>query len=160
MTHNLKKFFKGFVYAFSGFIGCIRTERNMRFHIGAAIYVICFMYGFYDLRASQKAAVFICIALVISAELFNTAIENACDMACGGKKDSRAKTAKDCAAAAVLIVSVAAFITGILIFWDTSAFSRIYDYYSSHVISLIFLIMSLVAWVIWILSTKGKKKNE
>lgn len=159
MTHNLKKFFKGFVYAFSGFIGCIRTERNMRFHIGAAVYVISFMYGFYDLSLSQKAAVFICIALIIAAELFNTAIENVCDIACNGKKDSRAKAAKDCAAAAVLIVSVAAAIIGIMIFWDTSVFFKIYDYYSSHIAAAIMLIVSLMAWVLWILSTKDKNKK-
>lgn len=56
----------------------------MRFHIGVAVLVILLM-RFYGLSAAETAAVYICIGLVISLELVNTAVEAAVDMACKDK---------------------------------------------------------------------------
>ena len=130
----------------------------MRFHIGAAVYVITFMYAFYDLNVSQKAAIYICIGLVIGMELLNTAIESTCDLACNNQKDSRAKTAKDCAAAAVLIVSAAAVAVGIVVFWDTAVFGKIFRFFKENIMVFAAFIVSLMLWAAWILSTKGKDK--
>ena len=113
---GIGRFFKGFVYAFEGVVSCIKTERNMRFHIGVAVLVILLM-RFYGLSAAETAAVYICIGLVISLELVNTAVEAAVDMACKDK-NPLAKKAKDCAAGAVLIAAVASVAVGIRIFWD------------------------------------------
>ena len=55
---GIGRFFKGFVYAFEGVVSCIKTERNMRFHIGAAVLVILLM-RFYGLSAAETAAVYI-----------------------------------------------------------------------------------------------------
>ena len=98
---GIGRFFKGFVYAFEGVVSCIKTERNMRFHIGVAVLVILLM-RFYGLSAAETAAVYICIGLVISLELVNTAVEAAVDMACKDK-NPLAKKATDWAAGAVLI---------------------------------------------------------
>ena len=81
---GIGRFFKGFVYAFECVVSCIKTERTMRFHIGVAVLVILLM-RFYGLSAAETAAVYICIGLVISLELVNTAVEAAVDMACKDK---------------------------------------------------------------------------
>ena len=52
---------------------------------------------------------------VLSAELFNTAIETIVDMISPEKND-KAKLAKDISAAAVLAVSIGAAVIGIIIF--------------------------------------------
>ena len=60
----------------------------------------------------------ICItlfAIVISAELFNTAIETVVDMITK-EKNEKAKLAKDISAGAVVVVAIAAAIIGLIIF--------------------------------------------
>lgn len=60
----------------------------------------------------------ICIILfgiVISAEMFNTAIEQTVDIAMP-EKNEKAKIAKDVSAGAVLIVAIASAIIGLIIF--------------------------------------------
>ena len=107
---GIGRFFKGFVYAFEGVVSCIKTERNMRFHIGAAVLVILLM-RFYGLSAAETAAVYICIGIVISLELVKTAVEDAVDMACKEKNPLDNK-AKDCEAGAVHIEAVGSVAVG------------------------------------------------
>ena len=57
----------------------------------------------------------ILFALVISAELFNTAIETTVDLAMPEKND-KAKLAKDVSAAAVLVIELSSAIIGLIIF--------------------------------------------
>ena len=57
----------------------------------------------------------IAIVMVISAELFNTAIETVVDMV-SPQKNSQAKLVKDIAAAAVLVLAIGAAVIGIIIF--------------------------------------------
>ena len=61
---------------------------------------------------------FTCIilfGLVISGELFNTAIETVVDMV-SPNINEKAKLAKDISAAGVLVLAISAFIIGLLIF--------------------------------------------
>lgn len=157
---NIKAFFKGFGYAFSGVVNCIRTERNMRFHVGFGAFVLLFMHCFYELEKAEKCLVYLCIALVPALELINTAIENTCDIACNNQKNSRAKTAKDCAAAAVLVVSVFSAVIGISVFWDTAVFDRIFRYFNDKPAMLVLLIVAVVIWLVWVFSAKGKNKES
>ena len=57
----------------------------------------------------------IAIVIVISAELFNTAIETVVDMV-SPQKNPQAKLVKDIAAAAVLVLAIGAAVIGIIIF--------------------------------------------
>ena len=110
----MKKFFKGFVYAFNGIAYAFRTQVNMRFHVFAGLLVVG--TGFYfHITSSEWAIIAIAIGLVISAELFNTAIESLTDLATQ-EIHPLAKTAKDCAAAAVLVCAILAVILGGIIF--------------------------------------------
>lgn len=158
---GIGRFFKGFVYAFEGIVSCIKTERNMRFHIGVAVLVILLM-RFYGLSAAETAAVYICIGLVISLELVNTAVEAAVDMACKDK-NPLAKKAKDCAAGAVLIAAVASVVVGIRIFWDYYAFMAIASYFARNIWLGIALAAGVILWLVWVFKTpadKDKKDKE
>ncbi len=109
-----KKIINSFRYAFEGFLSSFRTERNMKIHVIAMIVVI--ILGFLlKLNKIEWCLCIIAIALVISAELFNTAIETVVDMI-SPEQNPKAKLAKDIAAAAVLAMAIGAAILGVIIF--------------------------------------------
>lgn len=113
----MKAFMKGFVYALRG-IGIAVGGRNMRFHIVAAIVVVVAGVH-YGITTTQWLLVALCIGAVISAEIFNTSVEAACnligDVANLGI-DSRIRDIKDLAAGAVLVISIVSAIVGAVIF--------------------------------------------
>ncbi len=110
----MKKFINSFKYAIQGIISSIKVERNIKIHFIIALLVIL---GGIILQISNIEWL-ICIALifvVISAELFNTAIEITLDVVMP-EKNSKVKKAKDISAGAVLMVSIGAAVIGIMIF--------------------------------------------
>jgi diacylglycerol kinase (ATP) len=109
-----KRIAKSFEYAFDGFRTAFKEEPNMRIHTLAAVVVIA--AGIYvNLGAIEWAIIAICIAGVFTAELFNTAIENLCDVVSPGQNE-QIKIVKDISAAAVFCTSIGALIVAILIF--------------------------------------------
>lgn len=116
MNLNLKdkKIFNSFKYAFEGILSSLKTEKNMKFHMLAMIFVI--ILGIYfKINKVEWCICIICIVLVISTELVNTAIETVVDMICPEKND-KAKLAKDVAAGAVLVLALGAIVIGLIIF--------------------------------------------
>ena len=112
--NGFKKFLNGFKYAFNGIIETIKEERNIKIHIFMMFFVI--LFGF--LLKISLIEWFICIifiSLVISAELFNTAIENIVNNLVKDRNEF-ARRAKDTSAGAVLILAIGAAISGIIIF--------------------------------------------
>lgn len=109
-----KRLINSFKYAMEGIISSFRTERNMKIHVLAMIIVIILSFV---LKLDKMEWCFIIIAIisVISAELFNTAIETVVDMV-SPERNSKAKLAKDIAAGAVLVVAMGAAIMGVMIF--------------------------------------------
>lgn len=109
-----KRLINSFKYAIEGIISSFRTERNMKIHVLAMIIVIILSFV---LKLDKMEWCFIIIAIisVISAELFNTAIETVVDMV-SPERNSKAKLAKDIAAGAVLVVAMGAAIMGVMIF--------------------------------------------
>lgn len=105
-----------FYYAFEGFFTAIRYEKNLRFHLVIANLIAVFAY-FYGISRMEWALLILCIGAVISAELFNTALERAVDTATSDILP-KAKLAKDAAAAAVLIFAIAAVLVGVCLFGD------------------------------------------
>ncbi|WP_083436660.1 diacylglycerol kinase family protein [Paenibacillus sp. P22] len=67
------------------------------------------------LKRTEWALLLLVSALVLAAELINTAIERAVDLACGGELHPLAKLAKDTASGAVLVCAAAAAAVGIII---------------------------------------------
>ena len=111
---NIRRLFKSFGWAWAGLREVLKTQQNFRFHIGAAALVI--LLGFYvDLAATSWAIIILCLGFVISAELFNTALEKLSDEVADGQQKRLIKHTKDIAAAAVLVSSVASLIVGIVL---------------------------------------------
>ena len=112
--HECKKLINSFKYALQGFASSFRTERNMKIHVVATILVI--ILGIYlKLNLIELSIITIAIVIVISAELFNTAIETIVDMV-SPQKNEKAKLAKDISAGAVLILAIGSAIVGFIIF--------------------------------------------
>ena len=107
---------QSFNYAFEGVIWVLRTQRNMRIHFAIAtiVLVLAFAYGVTKL---ELIALMLAIAFVLIAEMINTAIEAATDIA-ATSFDPLAKLAKDIAAGAVLIASINAIVIGYLVLAD------------------------------------------
>jgi diacylglycerol kinase (ATP) len=103
-------------YAFEGVIWTLRTQRNMRIHFAIATVVLVLAFAF-GVTKIELIALLLAIAFVLIAEMVNTAIEAATDIATTSF-DPLAKLAKDIAAGAVLIASVTAIVIGYLVLAD------------------------------------------
>jgi diacylglycerol kinase len=110
----MHRLIRSFGFAFSGIGHGLRTQANLRIQILAAAGVI--VAGLLlQISAIEWAVLAVTIMIVMSAELFNTAIEAAVDRA-GDEPHPLSKIAKDTAAGAVLIGALGSVIVGLLIF--------------------------------------------
>lgn len=111
---NIRKFLRSFRFAFEGIIESTK-EQNMRFHlISACIVVIAAMLT--HISVMEWVAIVLAMALVIGAELINSALERVVDLATD-ELHPLAKAAKDMAAGAVLVFALSSVIIGVLIFF-------------------------------------------
>ncbi len=100
--------------AFEGIIHVLRTQRNMRIHFAVAFFVLIAAL-IVNVTKLELIALLISITFVLIAEMLNTGIEAAIDIATTSF-DPMAKLAKDIAAGAVLIATLNAVIVGYLVF--------------------------------------------
>ena len=107
---------ESFNYAVSGIIYTLKTERNMRVHFIIAIIVIILSL-FFDFTKLELLMLFISIALVLIAEMINTAIERAVDLITE-EFHPLARLSKDIAAGGVLIAALNSLVVGYLLFFD------------------------------------------
>jgi diacylglycerol kinase (ATP) len=105
---------ESFNYAVEGIIHVLRTHRNMRLHFAAALVVLVLALVL-GVSRIELIVLLISIAFVLIAEMINSAIEAAIDVATSSF-DPLAKLAKDIAAGAVLIASINAVAVGYLVF--------------------------------------------
>jgi diacylglycerol kinase (ATP) len=105
-----------FNYAIEGVVYALRTQRNMRIHVGAAFVVLLAALLLHLDRVSLLALIF-AMALVFVTELINTAVEAAVDLATE-HFDPMAKVAKDVAAGGVLMATITAVAIGYLTMFD------------------------------------------
>jgi diacylglycerol kinase len=103
-----------FTFAFEGLRHALRTQRTFRLHLAIAA-IITILVIWLPLSSVEAALVVSAMAAVLVAELFNTAVEAVVDMLVERNHHQVARVAKDVAAAAVLITSVAAAVAGTLI---------------------------------------------
>ena len=110
----MKKTFDAFGYALAGLRDTLRKERN--FKIEVCLAVLAFAAGaYFKITKIEWLIIVINTGVVLSAELFNTAIEKLCDAFCPDI-NPQMKMVKDGAAAAVLICAAAAAVCGAIIF--------------------------------------------
>lgn len=102
------------MYAYKGFLYALKTQPN--FQIQIIVLVISVATGFYfKIETLEWLVLLLAIGVVISAELFNTAIEKILDFI-SPEYNKQAGLMKDIAAGAVLFSSIMAAIIGIIIF--------------------------------------------
>lgn len=113
---NSKNSLYFFVYAFRGIAYAVRHERNFVVHILASIAVI--IGGLWlGVSLVEWAILIVVIGLVFMAEVFNTAIEQLVNKV-SPEFHPLAGLVKDLAAGAVLIISIAAALVGLCIFFN------------------------------------------
>ncbi|MEM9820933.1 MAG: diacylglycerol kinase family protein [Bacteroidota bacterium] len=110
----LRKRIDSFKYAFAGIADLYKTQPNVWIHSTVAILVL--VAGIYfSISMIEWCLIVLAIAMVISAEAFNTALEHLTDLVSPDHHPLAGKT-KDVAAAAVLIAAIGAAILGTIIF--------------------------------------------
>jgi diacylglycerol kinase len=107
-------FWRSFSFAGQGVWHVIRTQRNMRVHLAAALAAVA-AGVILRITAADWAAVLAVIGLVLTAETLNTVVEALVDLSTD-EYHPLAKAAKDMAAGAVLISSAAAVGVAIAVF--------------------------------------------
>ncbi len=107
-------FWRSFSLAGQGVWRVVRTQRNMRVHLLAALAAVAAGL-ILRIGAADWACVLAAIGLVLTAETLNTVVEALVDL-CTSEFHPLAKAAKDMAAGAVLIASAAALGVGLAVF--------------------------------------------
>jgi len=116
-----KKFSESFNAAIEGVVYVLQTQRNMRIHFLITFLII--LVGIYlHFTFTELLLLCITIAMVLAAEVVNTAIELIVNMV-QAETHPVAKVTKDVAAGAVLITSVNAIIVGYLLFLKKTPFT-------------------------------------
>ena len=110
----MRKFLKGFIYAWRGVTYAFSTQVNFKFHTFSAIIVIAMGY-FFSLNINEWIWISAAIGLVIIAELFNTALEVLVNLV-SPNYHPKAGIVKDLASAAVLLTAILSAIIGLCVF--------------------------------------------
>lgn len=101
--------------AIQGIVSAFKKERNFRLDVlFAGIVIFCGII--LNFTRVELAILFFVVTLVLSAELFNTAVEKLLDVV-NDEFDLRIKFVKDVSAGAVLITVISSVVIGYLIFY-------------------------------------------
>ena len=116
MGKPIKSFFKSFKHAFHGILWSLKG-RNFKVQLVIAIFVL--ITGIYfSLSWLEWLVIILAIFAVLVGEMFNTAIEEVCNIVkdIPGVHATATKEARDIAAGGVLIISIGAIAIGTLVF--------------------------------------------
>ncbi len=111
---DLRRTLYSFRHAGRGLAWAVSSQANLRFHLLAAAIVLVAALLFH-FTALEFVGLVLCFAVVIGAELFNTALEVLIDYA-WPERHPMIGRAKDVAAAAVLMAAIGTALTGLLLF--------------------------------------------
>lgn len=107
-------FLRSFVHAWDGVVYAVRTQRNARVHLAAAVCALA-LGVLLHLSPVEFALIFLAVMAVLVAELFNTVVEAIVDLVTS-EYHPLARVAKDVAAGAVLVCAMFAVVIGLLVF--------------------------------------------
>jgi diacylglycerol kinase len=110
----MRKFIRGFGYALNGIWHATATQLNFRVHLVAGIIALCAGCALH-ISKDEWLWIILCIAMVLMAELFNTALEFLTDLV-SPEYNKKAGLVKDMGAGAVLITAICALVIGLIIF--------------------------------------------
>lgn len=145
--------------AVEGILHTLRTQRNMRLHYAAAGAVLMLAL-FFKLSKIEVLVLFFAIAMVLVAEMFNTAVEAAIDLVTS-KYHPLARIAKNVAAGAVLVAAVNAIAVGYLLFFDriSRAIPRLYERIVGFPPYLTFVAIALVTLAVIVAKVYSKSAH-
>lgn len=106
--------YKSFFNAFRGIFLMLKNERNFQIE-ATAFFINLFLIFYLKLTTIDAILILIVCFAVLSAEIFNTAIEKLCDFI-HPKFDKRIGFIKDISAGAVFLMTVLSIVVGILIY--------------------------------------------
>jgi len=111
---NIKNRIRSFGYAFKGIALMFHNQPNFCIHLSISVIALSLSY-FLELSRAEFLWIVVAIGMVLSAEIFNTAIEKLTDMV-QANQDPKAAKVKDLAAAGVLVLAITALSIGLIIF--------------------------------------------
>ncbi|MET3290102.1 UNVERIFIED_CONTAM: undecaprenol kinase [Brevibacillus sp. OAP136] len=111
---GLYRFLCSLRFAWAGIRHAVMTQPNMRIHLFFTAAVLAGAWWL-AIPRDDLLLLLLFIALVLSLELVNTAIEAAVDLVTTNRHPL-AKAAKDAAAGAVLVAAAASVVAGIIVF--------------------------------------------
>ncbi len=114
----------------------------------AGVYVLIFSL-FYNFTVAQMALLVILIASVMAAEIINTCIEELCNLT-ADRYEPLVKAAKDAAAGAVLVLSVAAAIVAVFFFVDFEVIGNIIAFFTKSPVLIAVLGISAIVSVVFV----------
>jgi diacylglycerol kinase (ATP) len=112
---SIRSRIQSFRYALQGLLYALVTQHNFRIHV-VATFAVVGLGLWWGISANDWRWIVVAIAIVLSAELINTAFEHLCDVV-QPELHASVKAAKDVAAGAVLVCSLASAIIGAMVFW-------------------------------------------
>ena len=107
---------RSFGYAFAGIGRLIRQQRNAQIHVGLTLFILLLSLA-WGLSRVEWLILVLTIALVLSMEALNTAVEAVVDLV-SPQFHPLAKLAKDVAAGGVLIAAIGAVIVALLLYGE------------------------------------------
>ena len=152
---------KSFGYAFRGVFFALRYERNFRIHAVCMAYMYGFLsvYDFFEVTRTGWAVLFLANAMVVAAELVNTAVERAVDLA-SKEHTEKGKIAKDTAAGAVLCCAIFAVCAGIAVLGPAAAFKKMIAYYIENPWMFAVFVLSIIPATLFIFKGFGKQSRQ
>lgn len=106
---------ESFYHAFHGIWIGLKEERNVRIHF-CLVALVTALGIWLKVDAQGWISLIIAMSMVVAAEFVNTSLEHLVDISSNNEYHESARYAKDTAAAAVLIASVAAATIGAIVF--------------------------------------------
>ncbi|MEA4899815.1 MAG: diacylglycerol kinase family protein [Eubacteriales bacterium] len=119
----MKQLLFSFACALRGMRRALKSERNLQIHLLAAG-AVCALAHLSGVEPWAWAALISCSALVVGAELLNTALEVLADRV-ESKKNALIRDAKDVAAGAVLCCAIGAIAVACVVFLRTEVFATL-----------------------------------
>lgn len=108
------QYYRNFKYSFGGLRILLKTEKSFRLHVTIAIIVIAYS-AYVQIERIYWVVLLMIIALILSLEIFNSAIERLVDIL-APRTHGLAKEIKDLLAAMVLLTSIFAAAIGLIVF--------------------------------------------
>lgn len=114
MAVGARNWSRKFADAFRGLWRAVRTQSSFAVHLWVAAAVVT-AGALFRVSAGEWCLLTLAIGLVLSTEIFNTAIESLA-RAPGSRRHPRFRDALDMASAAVLVAAITAVVVGAIVF--------------------------------------------